>query len=154
MHGGRLATIFSARNYCESHENVCDLLPLLPSFVSPQLLSPAPSLNHAWRCSLCGYFQLTFVRMMVRSHYLRWMRLEGCSAGLKPWHTLRSSKSMSTGIKTKSRSTPITTETAKFDRPYRFLLDIYRPLLSAANDDSYALNIIRLLQVAPLREKT
>jgi hypothetical protein len=35
---------------------------------------------------------------------------------------------MSTGIKTKSRSTPITTETAKFDRPYRFLLDIYRPL--------------------------
>ena len=58
MHGGRLATIFSARNYCESHENVCALLPLLPSFVSPQLLSPAPSLNHAWRCSLCRLFSV------------------------------------------------------------------------------------------------
>jgi hypothetical protein len=59
--------------------------------------------------------------MMVRSHYLRWMRLEGCSAGLKPWHTLRSSKSMSTGIKTKSRGMPITTQTAKIDRPYRLI---------------------------------
>ena len=60
MHGGRLATIFSARNYCESHENVCALLPLL-SFISPQLLSPTPSLNR-------GVFLCAVIFSNVCSH--------------------------------------------------------------------------------------